>query len=108
MNDLIHQLTLVKEKKMKNNNEARAIVTIIGKDRVGILAAAAVEIAKMGANVITVSQNVNSSLFTMMMEIDIENMTGSCDDLSKNISSRLKDMKVSVMNSEIFNSMHTI
>lgn len=93
---------------MKNNNEARAIVTIIGKDRVGILASAAVEIAKMGANVITVSQNVNSSLFTMMMEIDIENMTGSCDDLSKNISSRLKDMKVSVMNSEIFNSMHTI
>lgn len=93
---------------MKNNNGARAIVTIIGKDRVGILAAAAVEIAKMGANVITVSQNVNSSLFTMMMEIDIENMTGSCDDLSKNISGRLKDMKVSVMNSEIFNSMHTI
>lgn len=93
---------------MHQNNELRAIVTIIGRDRVGILAAASFEIAKAGANVISVTQSVTENLFTMMMEIDIEKMNCTCSDLQESIAARLKDMKVLVMNTEIFNSMHTI
>lgn len=93
---------------MKQSNEARAIVTIIGRDRVGILAVAALNIAKMNGNIISVNQSVSSDLFTMMMEIDIANMNCSCSELCDKISSDLKDMKVLVMNSEIFDSMHTI
>ncbi len=93
---------------MKQDNGSRAIVTIIGKDRVGILAAAANNIARMNGNIITVNQSVSSNLFTMMMEIDINDMNCSCSELCDKISSELKDMKVLVMNSEIFNSMHTI
>ena len=93
---------------MKQDNGSRAIVTIIGKDRVGILATAALNIAKMNGNIISVNQSVSSNLFTMMMEIDIRTMTCSCSELCDKISSELEDMKVLVMNSEIFNSMHTI
>ncbi len=70
---------------MKQDNGSMAIVTIIGKDRVGILATAALNIAKMNGNIISVNQSVSSNLFTMMMEIDIRDMTCSCSELCDKI-----------------------
>ncbi len=86
----------------------RAVITIIGTDHPGILAAAATEVARVNGNVLDVSQTVLGGLFTMTMIIDINGITVSLDVLEENIIGAVPDMKVKVMHENIFNAMHTI
>lgn len=58
---------------MKSN--AKAVVTVIGKDMVGILAKVSTACAAAQANVIEVTQSVLEEFFCMIMIIDIENAT---------------------------------
>lgn len=86
----------------------RAVVTVIGEDRVGILAAASSEVSKANANVIEVSQSVLQEYFAMIMLIDISEMSKSIEELEKAIKAANPDMNVHVMHEDIFNSMHRI
>ena len=86
----------------------RAIVTIVGKDHTGILAASTAEIAKVEGNIINVTQNVTDGLFAMSMVIEINKLTCGVDELEKNIQAVLTDMSIHVMHENIFNAMHTI
>lgn len=90
------------------NDTERAVITIVGKDRVGILAGAAVEVAEANGNVINVNQTVMDGFFTMTMIIDITGLGISLDELQKKIEARFPDMKIHVMHENIFNAMHTI
>lgn len=91
---------------MKNN--AKAVVTVIGKDMVGILAKVSTACAEAQANVIEVTQSVLEEFFCMIMIIDIENATMPIDELQQSISDSVPEMKVHVMHENIFNSMHRI
>ena len=51
----------------------RAIVTVIGKDKVGIIAKVCVYLAERNANVLEITQNIVKGYFNMMMIIDITN-----------------------------------
>ena len=90
------------------NDIERAVITIVGKDRVGILAGAAVEVAEAEGNVINVDQAVMDGFFTMTMIIDIGRLTISLDELQRRIGMRFPDMKIHVMHENIFSAMHTI
>ena len=90
------------------NKIERAVITIVGKDRVGILAGAASEVAEAKGNVINVNQTVMDGFFTMTMIIDIGELTMSLDELQKSIEKRFPDMNIHVMHENIFNAMHTI
>ena len=57
-----------------------AIVSIIGKDRVGIIARISNEMANANANIIDISQTTRRGIFTMMMFVDVENITIACDE----------------------------
>ena len=91
---------------MKSNE--KAVVTVIGKDMVGILAKVSTACAAAQANVIEVTQSVLEEFFCMIMIIDIENATAEIEELQQSISDSVPEMKVHVMHENIFNSMHRI
>lgn len=87
---------------------SKAVVTVIGKDMVGILAKVSTACANANANVVEVTQSVLDSFFCMVMIIDITEMSIMIDELQKNISEDVPGMQVHVMHENIFNSMHRI
>ncbi len=87
---------------------SKAVVTVIGKDMVGILAKVSTACANANANVIEVTQSVLDSFFCMVMIIDITETSISIDELQKSIAEAVPAMQVHVMHENIFNSMHRI
>ena len=88
----------------------RAIVTVIGKDTVGILAKVSCICADVQANIIDVSQTVMQDLFAMIMLVDLSGMTCEFELLSDRLSGLGDQMGLSIraMHEDIFNSMHRI
>ncbi len=84
-----------------------AVVTVIGKDTVGILAEVSNICADANANVVEVSQSIVDEYFAMIMLIDIENINISLEELSNNLN-KVNNMRIHVMHEDIFNSMHRI
>ena len=87
---------------------SRAVVTVIGKDMVGILAKVSTACAESNANVVEVTQSVLEDFFCMIMIIDIKEANKSIDELQHAIQIGVPEMKVHVMHENIFNSMHRI
>ena len=88
--------------------QEKAVVTVTGKDKVGILAATSARCAEANANVLELTQSVKAGFFTMMLVIDLEGMKGTIDELQTAIQDSLPGMDVHVMHENIFNSMHRI
>ena len=86
----------------------RAVITVVGKDKVGILASVATSCAKANANVVDVSQTVMDDYFTMTMLVDIDQINTSFEALKEAVSQSVPEMQVHVMHEDIFNSMHRI
>lgn len=86
----------------------RAVVTVIGKDMVGILAKVSTTCAEANANVIEVNQSVLQEFFAMVMLIDITNMNCELNELKDRLASNVQGMTIHVMHEDIFNSMHRI
>lgn len=86
----------------------KAVVTVIGKDMVGILAKVSTTCAEANANVIEVTQSVLQEYFCMVMLIDITKMNKDLEGLRNQLADNVPSMKVHVMHEDIFNSMHRI
>ncbi len=86
----------------------KAVITVIGKDDVGILASVSNVCAKANANVVEVTQSILDNYFAMIMLTDISSLDCSLDDFKKSIADAVPSMKVHVMHEDIFNSMHRI
>ncbi len=87
-----------------------AVITVIGKDTVGILAKVSTACAEEGVNIIEVTQNVMKDLFAMIMLADIKESKIPFAKLSEKLDKLGEDMglKIHVMHEDIFNSMHKI
>lgn len=88
----------------------RAVITVIGKDMVGILSQVSGACAEANANVIEVTQSVLQDLFAMIMLVDISHLKTSFDQFAAQIDGIGQRMNLSthVMHEDIFNSMHHI
>lgn len=88
----------------------RAVITVIGKDMVGILAKVSAVCAQSNANVLEVTQSILQDMFVMIMMVDISACTVPFSDLSKTLGDLGDGMGLSihVMHEDIFNSMHRI
>lgn len=88
----------------------RAFLTVIGKDRVGIIAAVCNHLAQKQVNVLDISQTILQGSFTMVMLVDASACTADFDDLSRELSELGRDMELSIriQREEIFNAMHKI
>lgn len=86
----------------------KAVVTVIGKDMVGILAKVAAACAEKNANVLEVTQSILEGYFCMVMVIDISGLSCQLDGLAEELKNSVPDMVIHVMHEDIFNSMHRI
>lgn len=88
----------------------RAVITVIGKDMVGILARVSNICAESGVNVVEVTQSILQDLFAMIMMVDISKSTVPFNELSDRLTAVGNEMNltVHVMHEDIFNSMHRI
>ena len=88
----------------------RAVVAVIGKDTVGILAKVSGICAEYRANVMDVTQTIMQDLFAMTMLIEISKLTIDYVDFAEKLKSAGTEMnlQVHVMHEDIFNSMHKI
>ncbi len=88
----------------------RAVITVIGKDMVGILAKVSTVCAENGVNVVEVTQSILQEMFAMIMMVDLEGSKIPVSELSDALSALGEEMglKIHVMHEDIFNSMHRI
>ena len=88
----------------------RAVLTVVGKDTVGILAKVSAKCANYNVNISEVTQTVLQDLFCMIMMCDIENINKPFSEFADILTELGKEMNLSVtvMHENIFNSMHTI
>ena len=88
----------------------RVIITVVGKDMVGILAKVSGICAENNVNVIEVTQSIMQDMFCMIMMADTSRSTVAFTELSDILESFGKDnnLVVHAMHEDIFNSMHRI
>lgn len=88
----------------------KAVVTVTGKDKVGIIASSSAECAKYGANIIDISQSVLKEYFAMIMLVELDGLTTDFKTFAENMEAMGKEsgVDVRVMHEDIFNSMHKI
>ena len=88
----------------------RAVVAVIGKDTVGILAKVSGICAEHNANVMDVTQTIMQDLFAMTMMIEISKLNIDYIDFADKLTKAGSEMglQVHVMHEDIFNAMHTI
>ena len=88
----------------------KAIVTVVGKDTVGIIAGVCVELAKYNINVLDISQTVMQGYFTMMMVVEVSQSTVPVAELAKAMEDKGKEMELSIrlQREDIFEAMHRV
>ena len=88
----------------------RAVITVIGKDTVGIIAEVTKILSENNVNILDITQSVLSDLFAMIMLTDITDSKIEFPVLSEKLqeSGTKKGVKVHVMHEDIFNAMHRI
>lgn len=97
-----------RENRQYSGGIMKAVITVIGKDMVGILAKVSGTCADVSANVVEVTQSILQDYFAMIMLIDIEKMTCDLEELRTELDEALPSMQIHVMHEDIFNSMHRI
>lgn len=88
----------------------KAIVTVVGKDRVGIIASVCTKLAEYNVNVLDISQTVMQGYFTMMMATDISQCSIPVAELSRQMETTGQEMGLSihVQREDIFLAMHRV
>jgi ACT domain-containing protein len=88
----------------------KAIVTVIGKDRVGIIAEVCALLAKQGINVLDISQTVMQDYFTMIMMVDASGCLLKFSELSELLHSEgdKTALSIRIQREEIFEAMHRV
>lgn len=88
----------------------KAVITVIGKDSVGILAKVSEACSKADVNIVEVTQSVLQDMFAMIMLVEIDKSNIGFDQLRTNLKAvgESTNTKVHVMHEDIFNSMHRI
>ena len=88
----------------------KAIVTVVGKDRVGIIAGVCMELASYRVNVLDISQTVMQGYFTMMMAVDVSDCSVPLAELCKAMDVKGQEMglNIRVQREDIFEAMHRV
>ena len=88
----------------------KLIITVVGKDTVGIIAKVCTYLAENSINILDISQTIVSGYFNMMMIVDISGMKDSFEILVSGLDDLGKEIGVSIkcQKEEIFDMMHRI
>ena len=86
----------------------KAVVAVVGKDRVGIIARVSTLFCENNINILDISQTIMQEMFTMMMLVELK--TSSVKKINEELNALAKEMNLSIhlQNEELFSSMHRI
>ena len=88
----------------------KCVITVVGKDTVGIIAKVCTYLAETTINILDISQTIVSGYFNMMMIVDVANSTKSYNEVVSDLENLGEEIGVSVkcQREEIFDMMHRI
>ena len=88
----------------------KAILTVLGQDKVGIIAGISHKLQELNINILDVNQTIMQGYFTMIMMLDLEKSGKSFEDIKNSLVLKGESLGVNVkiQREEIFNSMHTL
>ncbi len=88
----------------------RAVITVVGKDKKGIIAKVSGLLFETNVNILDISQTIMQDMFTMVMLVDISASTVSFDQLVDRLNQISEEIgvKIQIQHEDIFNSMHKI
>ena len=88
----------------------KAVITVTGKDNVGIIAKVSAVCSEYGANISDISQTVLSDYFAMIMLVDIKELNLPFASFADALAAlgKEKNLDIRAMHEDIFNSMHRI
>lgn len=89
---------------------SRIIVTVLGRDQVGIIAAVARILADAGANIVDISQTLMGDIFTMIMMVDIGQAQLPFDQLQRRLREKGEAMglRIDAQREDVFQFMHRV
>lgn len=95
---------------MSETVNQKAVITVVGQDRVGIIARVATELAALEVNINDISQTILEDVFTMIMLVDIQSMKLDIKDLADKMEALGEDMglAIRVQHAGIFKAMHRV
>ncbi|MBS7261533.1 MAG: ACT domain-containing protein [Treponema sp.] len=87
-----------------------AIITVVGSDKVGIIAKVSAYLAEHKINIVDITQTILSGNFVMMMMANLDNSDVAIDDLRKNMAEMAQEMGVdiNIMSEKVFSAMHRV
>lgn len=88
----------------------RAVISVFGKDRVGIIAGVSTVLADCNVNILDLSQTIMQEIFTMVMLVDVSGAIISFAELAERLDKKGQDLGllIKIQHEDIFNSMHRI
>ena len=88
----------------------KTVITVVGKDTVGIIAKVCTYLAESNVNILDISQTIVSEYFNMMMIVDTNNANKAFDELASELAKLGEDIGVNIkcQREEIFSKMHRI
>ncbi len=88
----------------------KAIVTVLGKDTVGIIAAICALLSQHNVNVLDISQTILQDYFTMVMMVDLSDCASSFAELAADLEAAgtERGLSIRIQREDIFNAMHRI
>ena len=91
-------------------DQERVVVTVMGQDRVGIVAGISQKLAECNANIIDISQTILQDIFAMILLVDISQTNCDLMNLQAILTESGKDLgvKIVVQHEDIFRYMHRI
>jgi len=88
----------------------KAVVTVVGEDKIGIIAGVSAILSECNANIMDISQTILQDYFTMMMLVDLSKVEMGLEELKAQLQQTGKELGVSIQiqHEDIFRSMHRI
>ena len=89
---------------------SKIVITVVGKDPVGIVAAVCTYLAENHINILDITQTILQDYFNMMMIVDVSRMEKTFDEMAKELAAvgEQKGVQVLCQREEIFTSMHRL
>ncbi len=87
-----------------------AIITVVGSDKVGIIAKVSTYLSEHSVNIADITQTILSGNFVMMMMVNLEKADISIDELRTEMNKKAEEMgvEINIMSEKVFDSMHRI
>ncbi|MCK5852568.1 ACT domain-containing protein [bacterium] len=87
-----------------------AIVTVVGKDRVGIIAGVSTAMADLDVNILDISQTIMDNYFTMIMMVDISDTSADISEIRKvlDVTSEKFNVSINLQHKDVYEAMHRI